>query len=157
MKSLELTLLYLIEDNRVLLALKKRGFGEGKWNGVGGKIETGETVEQALVRECQEEIGATPIKFIKRGYLVFDEHHAGERKQMNLHVYISSKWTGDIVETEEMKPAWFNKSDIPYQAMWPADKIWLPIILSGESIHGAFKLNEDNSVASSKITKVEKA
>lgn len=157
MKSLELTLLYLTKDSQVLLAMKKRGFGEGKWNGVGGKIEQGETVEQALIRECQEEIGVTPIEFIKRGYLVFSEHHAGERKIMNLHVYITTKWDGNIVESEEMKPAWFNESELPYDTMWPADKIWIPIVLAGESIHGEFKLNEDNSVASSKITKVEKA
>ena len=50
------TVVFLIRENQVLLAMKKRGFGEGKWNGVGGKLDPGETVEQALVRECQEEI-----------------------------------------------------------------------------------------------------
>lgn len=57
------TLLFLIKDDHVLLAMKKRGFGAGNWNGVGGKIEAGESIEQALVRECQEEIGVTPISW----------------------------------------------------------------------------------------------
>lgn len=37
------TLCYLLKDDQVLLAMKKRGFGEGKWNGPGGKVEKGET------------------------------------------------------------------------------------------------------------------
>ena len=53
------TLCFLIEDDRILLAMKKRGFGEGKWNGVGGKVNEGETVEAAAIRETEEEIGVT--------------------------------------------------------------------------------------------------
>ncbi len=47
------TLLFLRKNNHILLAMKKRGFGADRWNGVGGKLEPGETIEQALVRECQ--------------------------------------------------------------------------------------------------------
>ena len=47
---LETTLCLLKKDNRILLAMKKRGFGEGKYNGVGGKIENGETPEEAMIR-----------------------------------------------------------------------------------------------------------
>ncbi|MCP5842996.1 NUDIX domain-containing protein, partial [Klebsiella pneumoniae] len=57
------TLLFLRRDDELLLAMKKRGFGAGKWNGVGGKIEAGETIEDALVRECQEEINVTPLNW----------------------------------------------------------------------------------------------
>ena len=52
-----LTLVFLREDCRVLLGMKKRGFGAGKWNGFGGKIETGETITEAAVREVKEECG----------------------------------------------------------------------------------------------------
>ena len=46
-------------ERQLLLGRKKRGFGEGKWNGFGGKLEPGETVEEAAVRELQEESGVT--------------------------------------------------------------------------------------------------
>ena len=46
----QLTLLFLVRDDQILLAMKKRGFGEGRWNGVGGKVEKDETVEQAMIR-----------------------------------------------------------------------------------------------------------
>lgn len=63
MKKLrQATICLLIKDDQVLLALKKRGFGEGKWNGVGGKVKDGETIEQTAIRETQEEIGVTPVR-----------------------------------------------------------------------------------------------
>ena len=52
-----LTLVFLRDATRVLLGMKKRGFGVGKWNGFGGKVEPGETVVEAAAREVTEECG----------------------------------------------------------------------------------------------------
>lgn len=61
------------EKNQILLAMKKRGFGEGKWNGAGGKVEEGETIVQAASRELMEETGINiaPDKLEARGVLHF--------------------------------------------------------------------------------------
>ena len=45
-----LTLLFVVESDRVLLGMKKRGFGAGRWNGFGGKVDKGETIEEAAKR-----------------------------------------------------------------------------------------------------------
>ena len=52
-----LTLVFLRREGEVLLGMKKRGFGEGKWNGFGGKVEAGETIVEAAAREVKEECG----------------------------------------------------------------------------------------------------
>ena len=65
------TLIFLRREQQLLLAMKKRGFGTGKWNGAGGKVEPGETIEQAAIRECQEEIGVMPHHLQKAGYIQF--------------------------------------------------------------------------------------
>ena len=52
MNKLETTLLYLRKNDEILLAKKKRGFAKDKYNGVGGKVENGETPEEAAIREC---------------------------------------------------------------------------------------------------------
>lgn len=59
--------------NQILLAMKKRGFGEGKWNGAGGKVDPGETIIQAASRELREETGINiiPEKMEARGILHF--------------------------------------------------------------------------------------
>lgn len=50
-----LTLVLVVEPRRVLLGMKKRGFGAGKWNGFGGKVQTGETIEQGARRYTYKE------------------------------------------------------------------------------------------------------
>ena len=64
---METTLCLLKKDNSILLAMKKRGFGSRKYNGIGGKIEKGETPDEAMIRETKEEINVTPIKYEKVG------------------------------------------------------------------------------------------
>lgn len=55
-----LNLVFCLRENRhVLLGMKKRGFGKGKWNGFGGKVEQGETMVESAVRELKEEAGIT--------------------------------------------------------------------------------------------------
>jgi mutator protein MutT len=155
MKQLDLTLVYLIVDNKVMLAMKKRGFGKGRWNGAGGKVEASETIEQAMIRECQEEIGIRPINYSKVAQLEFDERHGGERKIMDIAVFTSSKWSGEPRESEEMRPEWFFVNSLPLDRMWPADGIWLPIILSGNKIEAKFRLDNRDNVVSHELRIVD--
>jgi len=136
-----LSLLFLRRDNHILLAMKKRGFGEGRWNGVGGKVEDGETIEAAMIRETQEEIGVTPTTFEKVGDIRFDEYFKGTPTLMHVHVFIATGWTGEPTESDEMAPQWFAIDDIPYDTMWSDDIFWLPQVLAGKKIDADFKLD----------------
>ena len=80
MKKMETTLCLLRRNEEILLAMKKRGFGEGKYNGVGGKIEGTETPEAAMLRETKEEIGVTPIQYDNVGVVSFDEFYKDEKE-----------------------------------------------------------------------------
>lgn len=138
------TLLLLVRNDEVLLAMKKRGFGAGKWNGVGGKLEPGETIEQALVRECQEEIGVTPLVYKKVAEHDFINDSATDPWNMYVYAYICTEWEGKPNETEEMAPKWFNISQIPYESMWDDDEHWLPRVLKGEKVKGVFTFDEND-------------
>jgi len=151
------TLLYLVRDDQILLAQKKRGFGEGYWNGIGGKIEPEETVEQALVRECQEEIGVTPLTYRKVAAQDFVQlEQSADSWRMLVETYICTEWEGDPAESEEMKPDWFALTDIPYDSMWPSDKHWLPLVLEGNLLHTTFTLDSNNEVVDHTATVVTK-
>lgn len=144
MKNVQTTLLYILQGKQVLLAMKKRGFGVGKYNGVGGKLEIGETVEQAMVRETQEEIGVTPVKYQKHGVLRFDMYYKGEHVLEDVHVFTATEFNGEPCETEEMRPIWFAINQIPLDKMYPTDKIWLPVLLEKRCfINGFFKFSGD--------------
>lgn len=66
-----LTLCMIFDDKKVLLGMKKRGFGSGLWNGFGGKVDPGETIEQAAIRELHEERRVLATKLEKRGIVEF--------------------------------------------------------------------------------------
>jgi mutator protein MutT len=152
----DLTLLLLQRGDKVLLALKKRGFGVGRWNGVGGKLEPGETIQQALVRECQEEIGVTPIEYHEVGQLQFDAYMKGARVELLVHVYVCRKWRGTPKETEEMKPRWFSKNAVPYDDMWQDDRFWLPQALDGAHVSGQFAFDEQDNLLDYKVEEITK-
>ena len=135
------TLLFLLREGEILLAMKKRGFGMGRWNGVGGKIEPGETIEEATARECHEEIGVPPGKLDKKAHLTFTFPNG--TAALLAHVYVTREWQGEPVETEEMSPQWFAFDDIPYQDMWQDDEIWLPHVLNGKRLTATFVFDQD--------------
>jgi 8-oxo-dGTP diphosphatase len=130
--------------------MKKRGFGAGHWNGVGGKVDPGETIEQALVRECQEEINVTPVSFEKVALhnFVFPD----DTPDMQVHAYVSKEWQGEPTETEEMAPQWFKIRDIPYEQMWDDDIVWLPLVLQGKKLIARFTFDTDNHMLDAQLT-----
>lgn len=152
------TLCFLIKDNNILLGMKKRGFGKGKWNGVGGKVKPGETTRQAAMRETQEEIGVIPqaLKQMATLNFYFPEIPEFEGWNQQVCVYITDKWQGEPEETEEIRPQWFKQSDIPYDQMWPDDIHWLPRVLKGQSINGQFYFNEKQMIKTFEIKEIRK-
>ena len=139
------TLMILRKDGKILLGLKKRGFGLGKLNGIGGKVEKDETVEEAAVRETLEEIDVKVTKMEHMADIVFDDlYYKGAPERHMMHVFVGTKWENEPKETDEIKPQWVSISDIPYNKMWVDDPHWLPDVLRGNKIEAWFHFNEDN-------------
>lgn len=139
-----LTLCLVSRNNHILLGMKKRGFGEGRWNGFGGKLQDGETIEDALFREMKEEAGVDLIDPQKRGVLNFT--FEGNPEVLEVHVFSAEDIDGELTETEEMKPQWFLEDEIPYDEMWPDDKLWLPLLLAGENFEGDFYFKDSDTL-----------
>jgi len=142
------TICLLVEGNpaqKILLGVKKKGFGKGKIVGFGGKIEPTETVEQAVVRELREEtsITASPRQLKKAGTLTF-LFPAKPAWDHYVHVYILNSWKGTPLESSEIEPFWFNVNEIPYERMWPDGHHWIPRALSGEMLDYTYTYHDDN-------------
>lgn len=138
------TLVFLLTDDLILLALKKQGMGTGKMNGVGGKVEVGETIVKGAVREAYEEIGViiAPADLEQVAVLTFVFEDKTEWNQ-ECHVFFARKWKGEPIESEEMKPEWVGRAAIPYGRMWADDILWLPRALAGERLAARFNFTKD--------------
>lgn len=129
-----LTLCIVHDSGRVLLGMKKRGFGADRWNGFGGKLEENETALRAAHRELEEESGIKAQDMKERGMIRF--HFLDTGVVMNVFLFSVTKYSGEPVETEEMRPQWFNFDEIPFKDMWPDDRFWLPNFLKGKNVFG---------------------
>ena len=143
---------FIVKDNRVLLAMKKRGFGEGWWNGAGGKIKDGETPLEAILREMQEEVGIVPHDPVHHGTLHFSFEDG--TPDWEVRVFRAEEFDGDPSESEEMRPAWFNFEDIPYDSMWKDDPHWLPLLLDGKRFEGKFTFRDNDTLLSHEVAEL---
>ena len=129
----------------ILLGWKKRGIGESLFTGIGGRVELGETALDAAIREVREEIGVEVLHH--------DLHHLGTlnfrfpaKPEWNevAQVFLITRWKGEPMETEEIRPAWFPVEQIPYEKMWHDYSFWLPDAIQGQPISATFTYAADN-------------
>lgn len=144
-----LTLCLTRKESMVLLGMKKRGFGEGRWNGFGGKLEKGESIIDAAIREMKEESGIRVEDLEEKGIIEFQFLDTG--KLLEVHVFDVLRFKGEPIETEEMSPQWFHLDEIPFESMWADDIYWLPIFLRGNKFKGKFVFEDTNKLLSHKV------
>jgi 8-oxo-dGTP pyrophosphatase MutT (NUDIX family) len=137
-------LVFILRGNEVLLAMKKRGLGAGKWNGPGGKVKGKETPEEAAIRETEEEVGLKVKNLAPRGVVEFV---GGSNPDVNrCFIFVTSAFKGEPVETEEMRPRWFPIEALPYDEMWEDDRHWLHGVLKGGTVRLRCYFTDDNRI-----------
>jgi 8-oxo-dGTP pyrophosphatase MutT (NUDIX family) len=154
-----LTLVFVLDQphKRVLLGRKKRGFGEGKFNGFGGKVEPGETLRSCAARELAEEAGLVvdAADLARRGVLTFNMLADGMvgadgrvSSRLEVHVYSCAleQTGGAVAESDEMAPAWWPFDGVPFERMWEDDRHWLPEVLNGNDVCGDFIFQDQATI-----------
>ncbi|HUO56333.1 MAG TPA: 8-oxo-dGTP diphosphatase [Candidatus Paceibacterota bacterium] len=127
------TICYCLDEEKILLGMKKIRFGAGKWNGFGGKVGTGEGIAEAARREVVEECGLTIApEHIQQVALI--SFYFGETPMFECHIFFANQWEGETHESDEMVPKWFPRNMLPYKDMWVSDLFWFPAVLSGVTL-----------------------
>ncbi len=129
---------------KVLLGMKKIRFGRGKYNGFGGGLREGETLEACAIRETLEESSLNIINPRKMGEILF-QFEDGEQDHL-VHFFKAEEFSGIPAESNEMKPEWFDVKNIPYEKMWEDDRHWLPLLLKDEKFEGYFKYDINQKI-----------
>lgn len=129
---------------QVLLGYKRTGLGLGRVVGIGGKVEAGETVTEAAVREVHEETGltvdASDLQPVGLFEYLFPSRPAWSQRS---HVFLCRDSRGEAVETDEIIPAWFALEDVPLDRMWDDARRWLPHVLRGGVASATYTFGED--------------
>ncbi|MDA3852339.1 MAG: 8-oxo-dGTP diphosphatase [Spirochaetaceae bacterium] len=136
-------IVFIVQGERILLIHKKTGLGKGLINGPGGRIEPGESPEEAAVREVQEELLISINNPIHLGLLHFQFTDGYSLKG---HVYKTDNYQGIAQETREAKPLWVDIDNIPYDKMWQDDKLWMPLLLNDTHFKGYFIFDNERMV-----------
>ncbi|PBC25996.1 7,8-dihydro-8-oxoguanine triphosphatase [Apis cerana cerana] len=88
------------------------------------------------ITELKEECGLSAQELRKIGILEFEFEE--NEVLLEVHVFETYKYYGEIIESEEMRPKWYNLKDIPFKEMWPDDEYWFPYMLRGQFFKGYF-------------------
>ena len=118
---------YLKKDNSYLLLYrnkKKNDMSEGKWIGVGGHVEKGETIDEAVIREVYEETGLTVHCLKCDGEVLFINNDYEEM----MYVYEISDFSGELKDCNEGELAWIDIDEMLALPMWEGDKAYLPLL-----------------------------
>lgn len=126
----------------------------GKWNGLGGKLEPGESPEECMRREVWEESGLTVEAAQLRGFLTFPLFDG--REDWYVFVYTVSRTSGELTESTEGELHWIPDEELLNLNLWPGDRIFLPW-LGGERFFSAKFVYQQGELVSHSVVFYPKA
>lgn len=147
------TLCYIEKEGKYLMlhrVKKHHDINAGKWIGVGGHVENGETPEECLLREVKEETGLTLTAYRLRGLVTFLSDVCEPELMC---VFTADAFDGELIECDEGELAWVEKSDVLALPTWEGDRVFLERLLSGDERFFSIKLRyEGDHLVEKKIT-----
>lgn len=146
------TLCYVRQDGKTLMVhriKKANDIHQGKWNGLGGKLEPGETPEDCAVREIREESGLQATHLIYKGLLTFPKFAHDE--DWYAFVFVIDQFTGNLINSPEGNLRWVDDGQVMQLNLWEGDRIFLPWldrfgVFSGRFIYRDGRLVEHDAV-----------
>jgi len=138
------TLWIIVQNDKILLCMKKRWFWAWLWNWAWWKLEKWESIEESMIRELEEETWLkSKLEDLECYWVLHFYFDKNPEWNQDVNLFKINDYIWDPIETEEMKPKWFKISKIPYNEMWEDDIIWLPRMLNWEKIEYDFYFWED--------------
>ena len=126
---------------------KKNDVHEGKWNGLGGKFETGETPEECAIREVKEESGLLMKNPRMHGFITFPMFDG--KKDWYVFLFTASKFEGELIDSHEGKLEWIPNEELLKLNLWEGDRIFIPWLFQEKFFSAKFVYEDGNLVSHS--------
>ena len=137
------TLCYVKHNGKTLMVLRNKkpnDAHEGKWNGLGGKFEAGETPEMCVRREVQEEAGLVIQNPRLQGLLTFPNFRGVD---WYVFVFTATEFSGQLIDSPEGKLEWIPDEQLAGLNRWESDHIFIPWIEEGKFFSAKFEYEGD--------------
>ncbi len=133
------TLCYIRKDQHTLMmhrVKKENDMHAGKWNGLGGKLELGETPEECAIREIWEESGLIVKNLSLKGIITFPGFSNDE--DWYTFLFVVDKFEGELIDSPEGYLKWIPNDELLNLNLWPGDLIFIPWLEQSEFFSGKF-------------------
>jgi 8-oxo-dGTP diphosphatase len=133
------TLCYVRHSGRTLMihrVKKENDIHEGKWNGLGGKFEPGESPEECVIREVLEESGLRVTRLHLKGILTFPLFARDE--DWYAFVFVVDQFAGELISSPEGNLEWIPDEQLMSLNLWEGDRIFLPLLVQPGFFSGKF-------------------
>jgi 8-oxo-dGTP diphosphatase len=120
------TLCYIRDGEKTLMLhrnKKANDMHQGKWNGLGGKVEKGESPEACAMREVLEESGLEVTNPQLKGFITFPNFDG--QNDWYVFVYRFDQFVGDLIESAEGHLQWISKTEMKEVPLWEGDRIFM--------------------------------
>jgi 8-oxo-dGTP diphosphatase len=121
------TLCYIRHDGKTLMVhriKKENDIHQGKWNGLGGKFEPGETPEECAIREIFEESGLVVQKSVMKGFLTFPGFK--DEEDWYAFVFVVTDFSGELIDSPEGNLKWIDDDALLQLNLWEGDRYFMP-------------------------------
>ena len=123
------TLCYIRRSAKTLMVhrvKKENDIHEGKWNGLGGKLEPGESPEECAIREILEESGLRATRLHLKGVLTFPLFAHNE--DWYAFVFVVDGFEGELIDSPEGNLEWIDDDRLLGLNLWEGDRLFLPLL-----------------------------
>ena len=120
------TLCYIKSNNKTLMVYRNKKPNDmhaGKWNGLGGKFEPGESPEECIIREVREESGLEIWEPKLHGLLMFPNFKGGD---WYVFVFTAREFEGELIDSPEGRLEWIPDEKLTSLNLWESDQIFFP-------------------------------
>lgn len=133
------TLCYVVKDNKTLMLYrnkKENDYHQGKWNGLGGKFELGETPEECAIREIKEEAGLSVKSLAMKGFITFPLFDG--KDDWYVFLFVINDFEGELIDSAEGKLEWIENNELLDLNLWDGDKIFIPWLFQDKFFSAKF-------------------